>query len=140
MWRFEMSLRTKTQIKNNVQLDKIEYTDDVKRAWEKEVLGMYLTSHPMERYSFKPFTDYGNDSTALVGGEIMDVETRLDKNKKEMAFVNVNTLHGTVRVLVFQKQWQYPQTKSIMEPGKLVLLRGTKSGDALLFDSGEELE
>jgi DNA polymerase-3 subunit alpha len=139
LWRVEMLNRTKTQIKNEFIPQRYILPDKVKAAYEKEVLGLYLSHHPMEKYSFQPLSSFANEGKCLQGGEITSIETRPDKKGKEMAFVTLDTLHGSVRVLVFAYIWAREDTKSLFQTGKFVLIRGKRSGDACIFDSGEEL-
>lgn len=140
MWQFDMMNRTKTQIKQEVELPRYEYDDKVKMAWEKEVLGMYLSQHPMEKYGFKDFTTYQDgDWNALAGGEVYDRRVFNDKNGNEMAFVFINTLFGNVKLLCFQKNW-CEDWKTITEIGNVVMAKGKKSGSDLMVNHLEVLE
>lgn len=140
MWEFDMSNRTKTQIKKEYQCDPYTWNKEVKLQWEKESLGLYLSSHPMERYGFHPLDKFENNEKCLQGGEVVKVETRPDKKGNIMAFITISTLYGAVRVLVFSSTWAYERVQTLFEEGKRILVRGKRSGDAIIFESGEELE
>lgn len=139
MWRFDMSQRTNKQIKEGVVCDKYDWDDKLKAEWEKEVLGMYLSSHPMEKYGFKSLDSFPDSTYCLQGGEVYDIKVFKDKKANDMAFVFLNTLHGNVKILVFASTWKYEGTQNLLQVGNLVLVRGKRSGDAVLFDSGELL-
>ena len=139
LWQFDMMNRTKTQIKNEYECPRYEWSDEIKLQYEKETLGLYLSSHPMERFGFSPLDKYDNESECLQGGEVMSVLTKPDKKGNLMAFVNINTLFGIVRVLVFAHTWADPLVQEIFKVDNLVLVKGRRSGDAVIFNKGEVL-
>jgi DNA polymerase-3 subunit alpha len=145
LWQYDMSKRTKTQIKNDYQCEPYLWNDNVKMAWEKEVLGMYLSLHPMERYGFRSLDEYedGVRGKALQGGEVTEVyafHPRKDPKNPKMAWITLNTLFGTIKVVVFARDYARQDVQSLFQTGNIVLIRGTKQGKELLFDSGEILE
>jgi DNA polymerase-3 subunit alpha len=139
MWKLDMSNRNKTAIKNNVQCPIYVFDDKVKAEWEKDALGMYLSVHPMERFGFKPFDSYPNGETCLVGGEVSDFRTHVDKNGKTMAFGTLDTLFGSIRITVFATTYARLQVKEDFAMGKLVMIKGKKDGDNVLLNSVEVL-
>ncbi|MGH7204474.1 MAG: DUF655 domain-containing protein, partial [Candidatus Levyibacteriota bacterium] len=101
------------------RLDQIEdYTDEEKLGFEKEFLGIYLTSHPhMEKLSYLP--SYGTipfdeieekpDGTRIKIGGILDNVKRIftKKTGAEMAFLSLMDEKGTaVEVVVFPKTFE----------------------------------
>lgn len=140
LWQVDMASRTKTQIKNNYQCPLYDWNDKIKAEWEKEVLGMYLSTHPMEKYGFQPLSYYPDGQNALQGGEIYEVKEFKDRNKNDMAFVFINTLYGNVKVLVFSSTWQYPQIKESMKIGNIILVRGRRSGNDIILNEVEVLD
>ena len=140
LWEWDMMQRTKTQIKNDYECERYDDSLTQRLAWEKESLGMYISAHPMDKYSFKPLESFPDNGNAFVGGEVMKVSTALQKNGKEMAFVDLDTNHGVVRVLVFAQPWSNAGNKMIFDEGNTLLIRGRRSGDSILFNSGEVIE
>lgn len=140
LWKFNMSHRTKTEIKNDVQYDKPEWNKSVKAQWEKEALGMYLSSHPMEKYSFKKFETFQDNGYAFQGGEITEITEVTDKNNNKMAFVSLDTLFGIVKVIVFASHYEKKEVQNLLEVGKQVMVKGKRSGDSLLLNEMEELK
>lgn len=139
IWELDMFNRNKTQIKNDFQCETYKFDTNVCLEWEKEALGMYLSAHPMDKYSFKPFDSFENEGNAFIGGEVIAISKGLQKNGKEMAFVSVDTGFGVVRVLVFASSWSDKGNQYLLSEGNLLLIRGRRSGDSLLFNSAEEL-
>jgi len=140
LWTIDMENRTKTQIKEDFQCEKYEWDDKIKAEWEYEVLGMYLSIHPMERYGFKPLEDFSDGQSALQGGEIYEVKVFKDKNKNEMAFVFMNTLFGNVKVLVFAGSWKRKDVQQAMQVRNIVMVNGRRSGNDIILDRVEELQ
>ena len=106
----------------------------------KEVLGMYLSTHPMEKYGFKPLSEFEDNSKCLQGGEITDIAVIKDKNKNEMAFVYIDTLYGNIKVIVFASTWKYKNIREQLQIGNIIMVKGKKSGDAIILDELEILE
>lgn len=140
MWEFEMSERKPKQVNEDYQCEKHTWNDKLKSKWEHEALGIYLTIHPLERYGFKPLDAYKDGTIALQGGEIFDVKILYDKNKKEMAFVSLNTLFGNIKVIVFASTWANKSVKESMIVGNIVMVKGRRSGNDILLDKVEVLE
>ena len=101
-----------------------EYTKEMKLAFEKEVLGIYLSGHPMEEYQGlwqKYITNNTNDfaldeetgevrvqdqATAVVGGMIADKTIKYTKNNQVMAFLTLEDLVGSVEIVVFPRDYE----------------------------------
>ena len=116
------------------------WNEHTKLMWEKEVLGLYLSSHPMEKYGFYQLSKYGDREEALQGGEIIEITRVFDRNNNEMAFVMLDTLYGIVKVVVFSSIWNNKDIQDMCKEGQIVLMRGEKSGNSLLLNSMEVLE
>lgn len=140
LWMVDMSERKKTQIKEEYECPKYEWNDKVKAEWEKEVLGMYLSLHPMEKYGFHPLSHYPDGGTAIQGGEIYDVKIFNDRNQNEMAFVFINTLYGNIKVLIFSSLWKDTTIRETVQIDNVVLVKGRKSGSDILLNDIEVLE
>ena len=136
----DMSNRTVGQIKREYVCPKYEYNEVIKSSWEKEVLGMYLSTHPLEKYGFKPLSSLPEGSLVIQGGEIYDVRIFNDKNNNEMAFVFINTLFGNVKLLIFASTWKNKKIQELCVEGNIVMAKGKKSGDSLLLNEIELLE
>ena len=101
-----------------------EYPKETILTFEKEVLGIYLSGHPLERYrnimekmisaktsDFQPDDETGipevyDNQKVIVGGMITDKTIKYTKNNKVMAFLTVEDLVGTVEVVVFPRDYE----------------------------------
>jgi DNA polymerase-3 subunit alpha len=143
LWEFDMSQRKKTQIKNGFECDRYEYDDTIKLNWEKEVLGMYLSAHPMEKYGFKNIESYDENSNIIQGGEVSEVyafHPQKNPEKPKMAWVTLNTLYGNVKVVIFARDWARTDVQDLFTKGNVILVRGKKQAREMLYNSGEVLE
>jgi DNA polymerase III subunit alpha len=83
--------------------------------WERELLGLYLSSHPLDKYDAY-FTEQtmpiGNltkdmdNKTATIGGVVMDARSIVTKNGSKMAFVKIEDKSGEMEVIVFPKLFE----------------------------------
>jgi DNA polymerase-3 subunit alpha len=101
----EIILPTTTTIDKKDQLE-----------WEKELLGLYLSDHPLSAYL--PFikgriTHYSSQlvevehkSEVVVGGSIEDVRTIITKKGDEMAFARLADVQGNVELVIFPRTWK----------------------------------
>lgn len=129
-----------------IQLPKVEeYDKETILAFEKEVLGIYISGHPLEQYAemlgrhitakttdFQPETDTGasrvpDGAKVIIGGMITDKTLKYTKTNQVMAFLTVEDLVGTVEVLVFPRDYQ--RNQQLLEEENKVFIRGRVSGE-----------
>ena len=120
-----------------------EYPKEMLLAFEKEVLGIYISGHPLEEYQElweKYITNNTNDfaldeengavrvtdqATAVIGGMIADKTIKYTKNDKVMAFLNIEDLVGNVEVVVFPRD--YEKYSSLLVEDAKVFIKGRVS-------------
>ena len=120
-----------------------EYSKEEKLAFEKEVLGVYISGHPLEEYEerwrrnitavttdFLPDEDtqepkVRDGAKEVIGGMITDKTVKYTKNNKTMAFLTIEDLLGTVEVIVFPRD--YEKNVSLMNEDAKVFVRGRVS-------------
>ncbi len=113
-----------------------EYDKETKLAFEKEVLGVYLSGHPLDEYAEqwkKHITattrdfefDEETQSTGVtdgeektIGGLIQSKTIKTTKNNKVMAFISVEDLYGVVEVLIFPNVYERCQ-EFLLEDSKV---------------------
>lgn len=138
-----------------------EYDKATLLAFEKEVLGIYVSGHPLEENQKlweKNITHRSIDfvldeegnmkardgEPTVIGGMITDITVKTTKTNKIMAFVTIEDLVGTVEVLLFPRD--YEANRSLLREEEKVFIRGRVSvGDEengkvigsklILFDS-----
>ena len=120
-----------------------EYAKENLLAFEKEVLGIYISGHPLEEYEdkwrktisattldFQPDEDSGRSKVhdgarEIIGGMITDKTVKHTKTNQMMAFVTVEDLLGTVEVVVFPRD--YEKNREYLEIDNKVFIRGRVS-------------
>lgn len=124
-----------------VQMPKVgEFDKEQILAFEKEVLGIYISGHPLERYEAlwrrnisNVTSDFALDeetnvsrvkdgSTAVIGGMITAKTIKYTKNNKTMAFLTLEDLVGTVEVVVFPRD--YEKNSQFLSEERKVFVRG----------------
>ncbi len=101
--------------------------------WEKELLGLYLSEHPMGEVAERVgqfVTAYSSDlrdesldgQRVIVGGIVTGVRTVITKAKATMAIVTMEDLQGTADVVVFPRL--YEQTGPVWREGEILLVAG----------------
>ena len=117
-----------------------EYDKETILAYEKEVLGIYLSGHPLERYrnmmekmisartiDFQPTDEDEEDENhvrdnqkVIIGGMIVEKNIKYTKTNKVMAFLTVEDLLGTVEVMVFPRDYEKNSMK-LLEDNKVFI-------------------
>jgi len=120
-----------------------EFSKEDLLAFEKEILGIYISGHPMEAYeqSWRAnitamATDFIVDeetesakvrdgAQVIIGGMITGKTVKTTKTNKMMAFVMVEDLVGSVEVLVFPRD--YDKYREMLIPDAKVFIQGRAS-------------
>ena len=124
-----------------------EYSDKELLSMEKEMLGLYISGHPLEELK-EQIEMYSNFSTLKIrealeeqeqtgafplkdgqnvkfAGIINSIKKKYTKNNKIMAFVNIEDLYGNIETIVFENAYQQAGT-TLMEEN-IVLVEGRLS-------------
>ena len=120
-----------------------EYSKEMKLAFEKEVLGIYVSGHPLEEYMglwkshiTNRISDFILDeetgtaavqdgAKAVIGGMISGKKVKYTKNNKVMAFLDVEDMTGNMEVIVFPNTYEKESDK--LEEDSKVFLGGRVS-------------
>lgn len=137
MFNFEMSRRTKTQIKNDYICPQLVFTEKLKLQWEKDVYGMYLSAHPLDTRNARSIHDFIEGEQAVQVIEKREVAQVLQRNGKEMAFLLGSNQHGSLKCLVFADLWANEDVKEIINNNDVLLVKGKKSGNDLILNEVE---
>ena len=117
-----------------------EYDKEMVLAFEKEVLGVYISGHPLEEYvdtlkknitrttaDFVP-TDgeempkVKDQERAIIGGMIIGKTVKTTRTNNLMAFITIEDLYGTVEVIVFPRD--YEKYRAVLEEDRKVFIQG----------------
>lgn len=120
-----------------------EFNKEEKLAFEKEVTGIYISGHPLEKYEEKwrknvsaVTTDFlpdeesgipkvGDGNRVTVGGMITAKTIKYTKTNQTMAFLTLEDLLGTMEIIVFPKS--YEQYSGMIDTDAKVFIRGRVS-------------
>ncbi len=115
-------------------------TLDERLAWEKELLGLYVSGHPLDRFKerllrrpmnlkeLKEKTPQG--SITIAAGMIEKVRTVLTRSGDYMAFITLTDFDGALEAVVFPKS--FSEYKAVLLPERYVACKGrlsTRNGE-----------
>ena len=129
-----------------------EYDKETVLSYEKEVLGIYLSGHPLDRYrnmmekmisartiDFQPSDEddreggepdeskVRDNQKVIIGGMITEKNVKYTKTNKVMAFLTVEDLVGTVEVMVFPRD--YEKWQNMINEDARVFIQGRVSAE-----------
>ncbi len=122
-----------------------EYKKELLLSFEKEVLGIYISGHPLEEYETRwrknitavtadfmldeetNETKVRDGESVVIGGMITSRTIKYTKNNRVMAFLNIEDLVGNVEVLVFPNI--YERNSRMLELDSKVFISGHVSGE-----------
>lgn len=130
------------------QQPKLQHYDDfdekIRLDMEKEVLGLYVSGHPLSEYQStlekKVSMDCNrinqlkedpaklfnlHETEHIMGGMILEEKKMVTKRGDQMAFVTLEDLYGSIEVVVFPKT--YKECKNIIKEDEIVLIKGKMS-------------
>ena len=111
-------------------------------AWEKELLGLYVSGHPLDRIrdklekrdiNIKKIFDEGKENVPVViAGIIEDLRPVITKNNDKMAFIKITDFTGTIEAVIFPKLYKeigtfFELEKCVAVQGRISLRNGEKS-------------
>ena len=124
-----------------------EFPKEELLAFEKEVLGIYISGHPLNDYTelmsknctntsldFMVSGEEENSSakiedgeSVVIGGMISDKKVKVTKTNKLMAYVQLEDLYGTIEVTIFPRD--YERLKSFLVDDAKIFIRGRAQAD-----------
>ena len=128
---------TEMSLEGEVRLEDVpNATMEEKLKWEKELLGIYISSHPFKKYQkelsdiltpLSDMEDVPDDSWVITGGVIDDCDKKITKNGSPMMFVTIQDTTGKMEYLVFPRA--YSKTKDSWEEEENVVVVGRTPED-----------
>jgi DNA polymerase-3 subunit alpha len=118
-----------------------------KLLWERELLGLYLSEHPLAMYeaylaeqtmSLGELTPAHDGRPVTVGGAIVEAREIATKNGQRMAFVKLEDQFGGLELILFPSVYQ--QTIGLWERDRVILVRGKVSAKTREGVIGEEVK
>lgn len=124
-----------------------EFVPRDKLAMEKEVLGIYVSGHPLAEYEdslrrkishssidFLPREEeeerqqIPDETKVIVGGMIASVSVKYTRNNDKMAFLTLEDFQGTMEIVVFPKVYQ--QYSELLLEEAVILVKGRSNVSA----------
>lgn len=108
-----------------------KHTDREKLLWERELLGLYISAHPLDNYAqfFEEQTlpissiDQSIDGRAVtIGGTINSSRTIITKSGTKMAFVKIEDKFGEMEIVVFPNLFE--KVGSFLENDAIIQIQG----------------
>ena len=113
-------------------IDVAPMAGEEKLRLEKELLGLYLSDHPLRRISAElaklsdtqavEVTSALQDTEVRVAGLVREVRRVVTRKGQIMAYASLEDLTGTVDVVLFPRVFE--QTRLLFEPDKVVVVAG----------------
>lgn len=119
-----------------------ELKDDQLLQQEKEVLGLYVSGHPLRRYSDlikdycsltsldlnlseeeAEFSELSDRQKHILAGQIVDIRKLFTRKGEEMAFVQVEDLNAVFELIVFPQAFR--EYKHLLEEGNVLFILGS---------------
>ena len=88
----------------------VKYTEKEQLMWERELMGLYISAHPLDKYEaffdeqtipLSQVTPKIDGQTVTVGGLVTTLRTIVTKSGKKMAFVGIEAKTGETEIIVF---------------------------------------
>ncbi len=107
-----------------MQIAPVKFTDRERLAWERELMGLYISAHPLDNYDtyfeeqtislsqVKPEVD---GKKATIGGLVTSVRTIVTKSGSKMAFVAIEDKTGEGEIIVFPNLYEQIGAKLIQD-------------------------
>lgn len=143
----QMNLFNFTEEKPIIKLNNKIEKDDINKnlLFEKEVLGMYISGHPIDKYNnflknvctrdityYLEGENFKDEERVIVGGIIQKFRKILTKNNELMAFVYLEDKYSSIECVIFPKI--YEKFSSLINSDNIVIIKGVVRND------GEEVK
>jgi DNA polymerase-3 subunit alpha len=112
--------------------DILEFSKNALLAMEKEMLGLYISHHPLNDYRERlkkivtstsiELTNLSDRSRVVLAGVINNLKRKSTKNGNLMAFITLEDLEGTVEIIAFPKV--YEKCKEMIKEDEIIITEG----------------
>jgi DNA polymerase III subunit alpha len=101
-------------------------------GWERELIGLYISDHPLTPYqeTFRQIVSYfsgqlneaQHEEKVRVAGLVTSVRPYMTKTNKPMGFVTLEDIQGNFDLVLFPRTWE--RTREILTVGQIVIVEG----------------
>ncbi|HNA73810.1 MAG TPA: hypothetical protein PKW73_10745, partial [Candidatus Obscuribacter sp.] len=113
--------------------DASEFSEAEMQTMEHELLGFYVTSHPLKRvanrlrylttHSIKEMKEASDGTTVIVGGLANSIEKKLTKQNKLLCIVHLEDLTGKAEIVLYSEALE-KVSSDVLVPQSLLLIKG----------------
>jgi DNA polymerase-3 subunit alpha len=99
-------------------------------AWEKDLVGVYISEHPLTKPLLRlqdvvtihtgALDEATSSQSVIIAGMVQRARRHITKKGDEMAFVTLEDLQGTCDIVVFPRTWE--QTKHLWQPERILVI------------------
>lgn len=102
----------------------VKYTEKERLTWERELMGLYISAHPLDNYdkyfeeqtvALTSLTPKNDGSKVTVGGLVSTVRSIVTKSGSKMAFVGIEDKLGESEVIVFPNLYEQVGAKLVQD-------------------------
>ena len=122
-----------TGVIEDIQLPDVSNVDKREMLnWERELIGLYISDHPLTPYqqTFAQIVSYfsgqlpqaQHEEKVRVAGLVTAVRPYMTKTNKPMGFVTMEDVQGNIELVLFPKTWQ--KTHEILKVGQIIIVEG----------------
>ncbi len=108
-----------------------DVSTDQKLTWEKDLLGLYISGHPLDKHaaklanaknSIKHAKEHLKNVETVIAGYVETVQTILTKKGEKMAFLKISDLSDSIEVVIFPNLLK--ENDSLIVSGNCIMLKG----------------
>lgn len=104
-----------------------KFSDDHRFKYEQELMGVFVSSHPLDDFPYKPWVHIRNNENVEVVGIVIKPTVRQTKAKTAFAFFKLETLEDMRDCVIWPNQ--FSKYSDRLEDGAIVVIRGRKDGE-----------
>ena len=106
-------------------------TMDERLVWEKELLGLYVSGHPLDKHkaklgsgknTIKHAKEHLKGVETVIGGFVESVQSILTKNGEHMGFLKMSDFSDSIEVVAFPRI--YKEHEKLLVAGSCILIKG----------------
>jgi len=111
-----------------------EASQKEKLSWEKDLLGLYISGHPLDAYkekfagkeiNIKKLMEFKENTESVIGGIVEEIRTVTTKNNEQMVFMKLADFSGVIEVAIFPRV--YTEFKDFILPNTCIAIKGKVS-------------
>ena len=127
-----------TGVQDEIHLPIVDMVDQREQLeWEKELLGLYVSDHPLSPYMgllkskvthfLGQLGEVGNKKPVTVAGMVVRMRRHQTKKGDPMAFATIEDIQGTLDLVIFPRTWA--QFNGLIKVDNLILVQGKVDAD-----------